>query len=566
MEKYAGAEAFIEVMNSRGVEYIFLNPGIDTVPVQVTVSKYQSEGKPTPGIVLCLDESVAMAAAHGHYMVSGKPQVVLVHRELGTQQVGGAMLNAYMGRVPVILCAGISPAGSRKTWQQKAYDQGSIVRNCVKWEREVAPNENLAEAAQKAFQIASTEPCGPVYLAPSLETFKNETLPATAPLKQPVREPDAELSNRAADILISAQNPLILAGHSGRHHESVALLIDLAESLGARVLNGPVRLNFPTSHPLCAGIDPIGGGSRTDGRYIGEADTVLVIDYDLPYAAGGFCPGPGAKIICIDIDPVKKTSPLWGRTPDVYLEADSTSTLQKLNSLIQGKLSSAQRQQVRERSERIGREHQKIRNERRALAQGRSARKPISPDWLCHCLSQVIDQDTIIINQTITHSSFVGEQIFRSLPGTLLACAGGSIGWPLGAGLGAKLAAPGKTIVSLMGDGAFVWGCPTATLWASANYSAPFLSVIFNNQAYAAIKGLVQRAYGAEVLPAVTGFRSGVDISPPPNYAGIAQACGAYGRTVEEPSDILPALKEALAQVRAGKSAVLDVKLALMER
>jgi len=86
MEQYVQAEACVEVLNSYGVEYIFFNPGIDTVPLQVAVSRFKALGKKAPGLVLCLDEAVAMAAAHGHYMVSGRPQVVMVHSELGTLQ------------------------------------------------------------------------------------------------------------------------------------------------------------------------------------------------------------------------------------------------------------------------------------------------------------------------------------------------------------------------------------------------------------------------------------------------------------------------------------------------
>ena len=71
MEKYEGAEAFIEVLNAHGVENIFFNPGSATVPIQATISKYRAAGKRTPRLILCLDESLTLTAAHGHYMVSG---------------------------------------------------------------------------------------------------------------------------------------------------------------------------------------------------------------------------------------------------------------------------------------------------------------------------------------------------------------------------------------------------------------------------------------------------------------------------------------------------------------
>src|SRR4030042_1173002 len=109
MQKYTRAEAFVEILNANGVENIFFNPGRETIAIQATISKLRASGKRAPRLVLCLDESVAMTAAHGHYMVSGRPQVVMVHAELGTMQVGGAMHNVQWGRVPVILWAGVMP-------------------------------------------------------------------------------------------------------------------------------------------------------------------------------------------------------------------------------------------------------------------------------------------------------------------------------------------------------------------------------------------------------------------------------------------------------------------------
>ena len=158
-----------------------------------------------------------------------------------------------------------------------------------------------------------------------------------------------------------------------------------------------------------------------------------------------------------------------------------------------------------------------------------------------------------MVNQTITPSASVARQIPRSQPGSLVACSGGTIGWALGAALGVKVSSPDKLVVALMGDGAFVYGGPTATLWPAAYYKTPFLTVVFNNQAYGAIKMLFQGAW-----------KEGIEnstITPSPSYAITAQACGAYGRVVEKAKEVLPALKEAIQKVHEGQAAVLDVRL-----
>jgi acetolactate synthase-1/2/3 large subunit len=209
--------------------------------------------------------------------------------------------------------------------------------------------------------------------------------------------------------------------------------------------------------------------------------------------------------------------------------------------------------QIRNHSQILKAEHQTLRAEWQQLAVKASAQKPISSEWVCYCLNKVIDEETIIVNQTIGPAGAVARQIPRTRPGTTLACAGGSIGWAIGAALGVKIAAPDKTVISLMGDGAFVFGCPTATLWPAKFYKAAFLSIIFNNQEYGAIKMAFKMA--------CPEGQKNAEIVPSPDYALTAQACGAYGRLVADPADVLPTLREALEQVRSGCPAVLDIRI-----
>ena len=122
MEQYNGIEAIIDVLNANGVEKIFFNPGGEQGAVLGTIAELRSLGRPCPQLILCLDESVALTAAHGHYMVSGRPQMVMVHAELGTQQIGGALHNAQGGRIPVIIWAGTMSPPTRTNWKKEPYD------------------------------------------------------------------------------------------------------------------------------------------------------------------------------------------------------------------------------------------------------------------------------------------------------------------------------------------------------------------------------------------------------------------------------------------------------------
>jgi acetolactate synthase-1/2/3 large subunit len=555
MEEYSTIKALIEVMNANGVGFVFFNPGIDNVPVLETIARYRASGKPSPRGILCLDEFVAMTAAHGNYMASGRPQVVSVHSELGTLQIGGALHNAQWGRVPVVFFTETQGPSQRVNWRGEPFDQGTMVRNFVKWDHQFNVNEDIYDVLQEAFRIAKREPCGPVYLTlPREVLWSKSKIPAKKPSKQTSTEtvPPADNSvlKKAAEILVNAENPLIVTGYSGRNLQSVALLIELAETLSARVLTSDIRVNFPNTHPLAAYLSPGGGFGNP---LLTKADVILAIDYDMHYASPPTTPMPDVKIIHIDIDTVKKGVPLWGKKPDILLKADSSQAIPSLNELIKQKLTKEKREQFRKRFKLLETEHKKLDSEWRALAMSHADRKPISAHWLSRCIDEVIDDDTIIVNQTISPSTIVAHQVHRTKPGTLLSCAGGCIGWAPGAALGVKLAAPDKTVVSLMGDGAFIYGCPEASLWSASFYKAPFMAIIYDNQGYGAIKGLFREKYDVDNM--------GADIATPPDYSLIARANNAYGRMVADPADVPKALKDCLAVVRGGQTAVLDVKL-----
>ncbi|MFC1920099.1 thiamine pyrophosphate-requiring protein [Chloroflexota bacterium] len=558
-----GAEAFIELLNANNVEYIFLNPGTDTFPIQEAISKFKALGKRTPEVILCLHESMAMSAAHGYFAITGRPQVVLVHVDIGTQQVGGALHNAQRGRAGVIFCAGRAPStfgqdirGERSAgihWIQEQYDQAGIVRNYVKWEYELRSVKNMHQVIQRAFQVASTEPCGPVYLALPreilMEKIESVTIPdvskhsaATTP------QADTNQLNRIADLMLQAEMPLIVSGDTGRHPQSVVSLVELAETLGARVMPDSVRMSFPNTHPLCA--------SGFGQAHLQNADVILLIDKDIPYIPGNTQLRDDAKILHISIDPIKRDVPLWLFPGDVLIHSDVGKALSTLNEIIRQKITPEQVTRFQARFKQIQGEHEQAREKQRVSTLNKAEQKPISQEWLRQCVSQVVDDDTIIVQE-------MGRTVPRSKPGTLFDSGGSSLGFGMGGALGIKLASPDKTVVSMMGDGCLIFGCPIATLWAANVYNAPFLSIIFNNREYHAPRGMlgIRGSYGKDSYSEKTGVWEGFDILPSPDYALIAQACGAWGKTVDDPSEILPALKEGLEQVRQGKPALIDVIL-----
>jgi len=561
-----GAEAFVELLNANNVDFIFLNPGTDTFPIQEALSKYKSLGKRTPKVVLSLHESMAMASAHGYFLLTKRPQVVLVHVDLGTQQVGGALHNAQRGKAGVVLCAGRAPwntdsetRGTRSLsihWIQEQFDQASIVRDYVKWDYELRSNKNIHQVMQRAFQVAAADPPGPVYLSLPreilMEKISSVHVPAQKKHGTPVTPaPDPSAISEAAKILAKAEKPLIIVGNPGRHPEAVAYLVKLAETLGTPVITSGMAMNFPTDHDLYNGLNL--------SPYFEEADAVLVIDYDIPYVPTKFKPKPNTKFIHMQIDPLRVGIPLWYFPADVLIEADSCKAIPELTKAVSSLLTASQHAKVEARSTQIKENRQRMRTKWQQLALDKKSQSPISLDWLSYCIGEAVGPEDIVIDEAVTSSPFIERHLTRTRPESLFRSGGSSLGFGLGGALGAKLAAPERTVITLVGDGAFVFGCPIAALWAAKTHQAPFLCIIFNNGLYKAAKQSLQEAYGENSCSERTCTWVGMDIAPSPDYATIARACGCYGEKVQHPEDIHGALKRALEEVRAGNPAVLDV-------
>src|SRR5881227_2641164 len=167
------AEAYLELLAARGVEYLFGNAGTDFAPVIESYARRGAHGQLLPRPITVPHEAPAVAMAHGYAMVTGRPQVVMVHVIVGTANALGGVINAARGNVPMLFTAGRNPItesgfrGSRERqihWAQESFDQGAIVREFVKWDYELRNFAQLETVVDRALAIAQAEPAGPVYL------------------------------------------------------------------------------------------------------------------------------------------------------------------------------------------------------------------------------------------------------------------------------------------------------------------------------------------------------------------------------------------------------------------
>ncbi|MEF2549967.1 thiamine pyrophosphate-requiring protein [Aurantimonas sp. A2-1-M11] len=567
---YTASTAFLDALSEAGVTHIFANFGSDHPGLIEAIAEARAKGRTIPRVITCPYEMAGMSAAHGFAQVSGQAQAVIVHVECGTQALAGAVHNAAKGRVPMLIFAGASPftqegemRGGRNEfiqWIQDVHDQRGIVRGYMKYDNEVRTGRNVKQLVHRAMQFAGSEPRGPVYLMGAREVMEEEIAdPVTIDPGQwgalaPAALPEASVRT-ILDALAKAERPLVVTSYVGRNPAAVPELVRFCERLGIGVLESvPTAMNFPHDHPLYRGNQ---WNEPRQNQALADADCVLVIDSDVPWIPTINRPAADAMIIHMDVDPLKEAMPLWYIGARHAFRTDAATALGQLNAALDA--AAPPDDVVDARSRHHGAASAARREGLAALEAG--ATDAITPEFATACVRRHVDADTIVLNEGITNYPVIFNHMQMCEPGSIFTSGGGSLGWNGGAAIGAKLAAPDKTVVAMTGDGSYMFSVPSSVHWMAARYGTPFLQIVYNNGGWKA-----PRFSALGVHP--DGYASRADdldisFDPVPRYADIAAAAGgAFGRRVERPEELEAAVAEAFDMVRnKGRSAVLDIWL-----
>jgi acetolactate synthase I/II/III large subunit len=555
------AEHLVSLLAAHGVEYLFLNPGTDTAPVQEAVYSLAEAGQPAPKVLLSTFESVSLAAAHAYWKMTGRPQAIFVHVDAGTQNLGAQVHNVLRDRAGVIVIAGKTPYGEEADasggrnapiqWQQDVPDQPGIIRGYAKWIQEITRPEMLDRAIGRAVQVAASSPAGMAYLTvsrdvlmdpPRLDHSRVAGFPVSVP---PAPAPDAVA--RIAAALAAAEAPVLVTSRAGRTAEGFAAVEALADLAGlpvtGRLEGGPV--NISSRHPSNV------AGRAEGAAAISAADVILVVESDVPWLPATVTLRDGVQVFHVDPDPAKASMPLWSYPVDLAVQAHGPAALAaivaELARIAESQPDVAQR--LADRSARL--------RERTPAPVERADSGPLTPVGVVAALSEVIDAEDIVIEEAVTNAEAVYRGLERTRPGTLTGPAAPGLGWALGGSLGVKLARPDRRVIAITGDGSFLFGVPTSALMMAAEWGTPFLAVILNNGGYRAsrlpVYGLFPDGVSAQRRTAV-----GTRFTKAPDYPALAAACHAHGERVEKAEDLVPALRRALAAVDAGQAAVIE--------
>jgi acetolactate synthase I/II/III large subunit len=561
VEHPSAAERFLAALTANGVRFFFGNAGTDFPPIIEAFAKAAETGDPVPRPITVPHENTAVSMAHGVAMVTGEPQAVMVHVNVGTANSLNTLINASREGVPMLLLAGRSPIteggmhGSRSRyihWAQEMFDQAGMVREVVKWDYELRAPGQVDDVVARAVEVATASPTGPVYLTlpreplaakvPSVAVGPARRAPPVAPY------PDPDAIARLADWIAAAERPLIISSGVGRRPDETAALAALADRFALAVVPfNPRYLVLPSDHPMHQGGLP--------GPLLREADLVLVIDTDVPWIPAQEAPPADCRVVHVGPDPAFLRYPIRSYPADLSVTTATGPFLAALAAALAARLDPASAV-VRARHARLARRAADRRTAARALTEKQAGEAVIRPEYLSRCIADALGPDALIVNEyplRLDHAD-------RTVPGSYFGLSpAGGLGWGLGAALGAKLAAPDRLVAATLGDGAYLFANPPACHWTSAACALPILTVVFDNRLYGAVRNSTLAMYGQGAAARGDG-RLLADLGPAPDHALYARASGGWGLRVERPADLPGALAEAKRVVtEERRQALLDV-------
>ena len=547
MPLMTGKRALMEMLRAEGVRYIFGNPGTSESAIMSSLPDYLDLE-----YMLVTQEGVAMGMADGYATARGAPAFVNLHIETGLANGISLLHHAMDGGAPLVLTSGNKDI--RKLAEGRS-DLVEMVRQFTKWSAEVTHPEQVPGVMRRAFTEAQTPPTGPTYVsfaANALEDSADVEIVASMPGYHRTL-PDPVGVEAAAELLANAANPVMFTGDRLAQSGGTDAAVRLAELSGATVYTTSyARMNFPPRHPQFMGrINPALPVWRAE---LAKADVVLAVGTDV---FSGFFYFSGSVLASeTSLVHVDSATRAVGRSEPtrVGIIADPRSALENLHDAVQQRMSGAQRESARQRAKDLSGRKSALKDRWDIRLKETWNNRPMSTERMMTEVGKAIPSDAIVVDDSISSKDALHAAIEFNRPDSIFGERIGAIGWGMGATMGVKLAHPNRPVIGVVGDGSAMM--TVQGLWTAANSNIPVVYVVCNNRSYRILK-LNMNIYKSEVLDEVApDSYVGMDFPIPLDLAAMANACGVYGRTIEDPEEIAPAIETALA---SGRPALLDV-------
>jgi acetolactate synthase-1/2/3 large subunit len=571
-----GSDFMVDVIKSLGFDYVFANPGSSFRGLHESVINYG--GNKSPEFITCCHEESSAAMAHGYGKADGKPAMIFAHGTVGLQHAAMAIYNAYCDRAPVYIVVGnILDATTRLPgveWYHAVQDAAAMVRDYTKWDDAPVSLPHFAESAVRAYKIAMTPPTMPVVLVADGDLQENPIatdatfhIPKLTLDRPPVGDSGAVAE--AARLLVAAENPVLVVDRTARTPDGLTHMIELAETLQAPVIDKYGRMNFPSRHPL--------NGTDRAAALIANADVIVGLEvadfWGATHSSRDQLQRPsrattrqGAKLISITSGDLygKSNYQDMQRLPEVDLAiaADADATLPSLIEAVKKQITPDRKAALAARGPQLATAHAEgLQRARDAAAYAWDASPVSTARMAMEVWNQIQGEDWSMVSAVGMMSNWPLRLWDFTKPYQYIGGAGGAgIGYGLPAAVGAALANKkyGRISVNFQNDGDIMYA--PGALWTAAHHHIPLLSVMHNNRAYHQEVMQVQimadrKSHGLD--RAVIGTTI---TNPDVNYAKIADGMGVHAEgPITDPKDLAPAIARALAVVKKGEPALVDV-------
>jgi len=567
-----GSDFMVDVIKSLNLEYVAANPGSSFRSLHESVVNYG--GNKAPELITCLHEESSVAIAHGYAKAAGKPMAVMAHGSVGFQHAAMAVYNAWCDRVPVIMFGGNGIDADKRRpgteWSHSVQDPALLLRDYVKWDDAPGSLQHFAESTVRAYRVATTGQMGPVVIMADIDLQedaihgKTPTIPKLRPTL--ALQGDTGALQEAAKLLLNAKNPVILADRATRNQEGVKALVKLAESLQAPVIDLGGRMNFPNTHHLCL--------SDQKRALVRDADVILMLEVFDPWGqVNGLSDPfktvrpeakPDVKIITIGMNDVSIRSNYQDfqrfLSVEMAIPGEAQACMPILTDYILKNATAAQKASFEARREPMKKRWElQLKDAKEGAALGWDA-SPISTARLAMETFEVIKNEPwcLAVSDRIAWARklWPTTEYHQMLGGS----GGQGVGYGLPASVGAALAnkALGRMTVTFQPDGDLLYA--PGALWTAAHHKIPLLMVMHNNGGYYQEVMHLQRMASLHNRRTDQAWIGNSLCNPDIDYAKIAQGMGVWAEgPIKDPAQLKGALQRALAEVKKGRPALLDV-------
>ncbi len=570
----AGGDFMVDVLKTLDFDYCVINCASSYRGIHESLINYGKNIKPE--ILTCPHEEIAVHMAQGYAKMDGKPLAMMCHGVVGLQHASMALYNSWCDRVPVFVMIGnITEADKRAPgaeWVHSAIDPAAIVRDFLKWDDQPQSLQHFAESAVRAYKIATTPPMAPVLLSLDAELQENPIADRDAlriPKLGRVVPPQADSGAVAelAKMLVAADNPVLICDRLARTPAGMTHLVELAETLQCSVVDIGGRMNFPSRHPL---------NQSFRRAAVDQADVIVGLEMnDLWGSVNSFTDRiertwrstskPDAKMVTLGTRDylIKANFQDFARYQgvDLAIGGDGEASLPALTEAVKRLVDGGRKSAYEARGKKLAAAQRASLEQARAAATAGWDASPISVARLSmEVYNQVKDEDWSLVGTSTGNNWPRRLWDFQKPYSWNGGSGGGGVGYTLPASLGAALANKkhGRLTVAIGGDGDFMFA--PGTLWTAAHHRIPMLYVVLNNRAYHQ-EYMYVLAMAGRRSRGVTDVDIGTTLKDPNiDYATVARGFGVHGEgPISDPAELGPALKRALAVVKSGQPALVDV-------